>query len=936
MQSLTNKSFVVNQLVSDKNISFMFLTETWLKDDGAATFIEACPSDYKFLHAPRPKKRGGGVAILFSNKFNCTKMNLGSFSSFEYMAMRVQANLKLIIIVLYRPPKFSSSFLSDFSTFMSDVLTNYDKAIIAGDFNIHVNKSDDAIAKSFLDTLNGFGLVQNVTEQPTHRKGNTLDLVISHALDINNISVTDVGLSDHHCVFFDFDISTQISTPNNVIHRRRINASAELKISDLIKSGDLLNGHCTPDEMVDSFNNNLRGILDNIAPIRTTTRTRARYSPWMNDSLRALKRKCRVTERLWRKTKLEVHRQSLRDEISSYNNAVRSERKAYFSKIITDNQHNAKVLFSTIDHLLNPTHSNNNLNAASHAKCEEFARFFNKKIADIREGIQGGNAAISVAHSGDTPRGGLNPPRRPESFQKFCPITEDDLCKIVRESKQSTCSLDAIPTYLLKNILGCLAAPLLQIVNTSMLTGIFPSSFKTAMVKPLLKKTNLDQNSLNNYRPISNLPFISKVLEKVVFKQLNQHLAGNDILEKFQSGFRANHSTETALTKIISDLRLSTAANKVSALILLDLSAAFDTIDHNILIDRLESWVGLSGHVLEWFKTYITGRQFFVTIGEYVSNKYDVPFGVAQGSCLGPLLFSLYMLPLGSIIREHNVDFHSYADDTQLYISVEPSQTTAIHALTKCMSAITDWMNSNFLKLNEDKTEVLLIGPKKKRAKLHSSLGDLSIHIKDKVTSLGVVIDSDLSFEPHINKITKSAFFHLRNVNKVRGLAPRQDAEKLIHAFVTSRIDYCNALFSGLPKKLIDKLQLIQNSAARILTRTRMREHISPVLADLHWLPVSYRIDFKILLTVFKALNGLAPSYISDMLSFYAPARALRSTDAKLLRTPTPPQKKIGDAAFACYAPKRWNALPIEIRSATSVDSFKKQLKTHLFILANS
>ena len=210
------------------------------------------------------------------------------------------------------------------------------------------------------------------------------------------------------------------------------------------------------------------------------------------------------------------------------------------------------------------------------------------------------------------------------------------------------------------------------------------------------------------------------------------------------------------------------------------------------------------------------------------------------------------------------------------------------------------------------------------------------MRIKDKVTSLGVVLDSDLSFEPHINKITKSSFFRLRNINKVRDLASQQDAETLVHAFVTSGLDYCNALFSGLPKKLIDKLQLIQNSAARILTRTRRREHIRPVLAGLHWLPVSHRIDFKILLTVFKAQHGLAPSYISDMLSFYDPARALRSTDAKLLRTPTPPRKKIGDAAFVCYAPKRWNALPIDIRSATTIDSFKKQLKTHLFTLAYS
>ncbi|KAG5270734.1 hypothetical protein AALO_G00195980, partial [Alosa alosa] len=179
--------------------------------------------------------------------------------------------------------------------------------------------------------------------------------------------------------------------------------------------------------------------------------------------------------------------------------------------------------------------------------------------------------------------------------------------------------------------------------------------------------------NLSNYRPISNLSFLSKVLEKVVCNQLNTFLNESSILEKFQSGFRSNHSTETALVKIVNDLRLATDSNKVSILILLYLSAAFDTIDHSILIHRLAKWVGLSDNALNWFQTYITGRDFYISLGDHVSEKHDLPFGVAQGSCLGPLLFSLYMLPLGNVISQHNVNFHSYADDTQLYISVEPT-----------------------------------------------------------------------------------------------------------------------------------------------------------------------------------------------------------------------------------------------------------------------
>ncbi|KAL2080625.1 hypothetical protein ACEWY4_024418 [Coilia grayii] len=200
-----------------------------------------------------------------------------------------------------------------------------------------------------------------------------------------------------------------------------------------------------------------------------------------------------------------------------------------------------------------------------------------------------------------------------------------------------------------------------------------------------------------------------------------------------------------------------------------------------MLLHRLKTWVGLSGHVLKWLESYITGRtlnpnpKFYISIGDHISKNHDVPFGVAQGSCLGPLLFSLYMLPLGNIIKKHNIDFHSYADDTQLYISVEPNKTTALQSLTSCLSAVTHWMSNNFLKLNENKTELLLIGPKDKREALLPSLGNLNQYVREQVTSLGVILDSDLSLKPHINKVTKTAYFHLRNIAKVRPFLTQPD-----------------------------------------------------------------------------------------------------------------------------------------------------------------
>ena len=184
--------------------------------------------------------------------------------------------------------------------------------------------------------------------------------------------------------------------------------------------------------------------------------------------------------------------------------------------------------------------------------------------------------------------------------------------------------------------------------------------------------------------------------------------------------------------------------------------------------------------------------------------------------------------------------------------------------------------------------------------------------------------------------ITKVAFFHLRNIARIRSYLSLDDAKTLIHAFVFSRLDYCNALFSGLPKKTTDRLQLVQNAAARVLTKTRMRDHITPVLASLHWLPVASRIDFKILLLVYKALNGLAPPYLKDCLPDYDPGRPLRSSSAGLLDVPKMTYKKYGQAAFCFYGPTIWNKLPVYLKQAASVDIFKTHLKTYLYRLAFS
>ena len=228
---------------------------------------------------------------------------------------------------------------------------------------------------------------------------------------------------------------------------------------------------------------------------------------------------------------------------------------------------------------------------------------------------------------------------------------------------------------LLKLCFNELGPIITNLVNLSLSEGIFPSSFKQALVQPLLKKPSLSTDDLNNFRPISNLIFISKILEKVVASRIQSHLSSNSLSSSFQSVYRIFHSTETTLLKIHNDLILAMGHGEVTSLILLDLSAAFDTVDHSILVTRLQNWFGLDGLSLYWFSSYLALRSQAVSINDSISAFSTLSCGVPQGSVLGPLLFTLYTTPLGSVISKNSLKYHLYADDTQLYISFTPTNS---------------------------------------------------------------------------------------------------------------------------------------------------------------------------------------------------------------------------------------------------------------------
>jgi hypothetical protein len=414
---------------------------------------------------------------------------------------------------------------------------------------------------------------------------------------------------------------------------------------------------------------------------------------------------------------------------------VTSARRAYFKNLITKYKDKPRNLWSTIDKILGRQVVTSLPTFESLADITtSFLKFFNNKITKLISQL---------------PAPTINPlslpPDKPPDLSSFEPATVEEVTALVNRCSDSTCLLDCIPTKLLKSCADILSAPLTNLINLSLQDGTFPETFKRAHLKPLLKKQGLSTEDMTNYRPISNLSNISKILERIIYNRLSEHIHSFNTYSIFQFAYRRFFSTETALLRIQNDLLLAIDKQKVTALVLLDLSAAFDTIDHRILFHRLENWFGVSGSALGLLSSYLTGRSQSVIINGHCSPSEPLATGVPQGSVLGPLLFTIYTTPVAHLIQGQSFSFHLYADDTQIYISfASKDMDVNLKALSNTLDIVHSWFTSNRLTLNPSKTEYLIIGTRQQRAKLASTtlkFAHSDLQPVPSARNLGVIFD---------------------------------------------------------------------------------------------------------------------------------------------------------------------------------------------------
>ena len=590
--------------------------------------------------------------------------------------------------------------------------------------------------------------------------------------------------------------------------------------------------------------------------------------PWYNADIAKAKRRRRKAERRWRRTRLSEDLEMFKRLKNHVTHISTKARRNFYSDFMRENGGDQGRLFRATRALLLPKDDfcfPDYVDSATLAN--DIGRFFYRKIINIRTDLDA--AAMEAqgrVHHDAVFDGG-------QTLYGFTPLSTEEVKKLIQKSSKKSCALDTMPTSLVVSVIDELLPSISIILNSSLSLGYFPEVWKAALVDPRLKKSG-QAASLTNLRPVSNLQFISKLTERAVSDQTAEHVSRSGLYPLLQSAYRAGHSTEKALLKVQNDILLAMDRQHVTLLVRLDLSAAFDTVNHRVLLRRLEVTYGITGTALQWFRSYLTGRTQRVYINQTYSDDFPLPHGVPQGSCLGPLLFMIYASKLFEVAKNHLPNIYAYADDTQIYLSFKPYSTAgeqdAITALQDCISDIRSWMIADRLKLNDDKTEFMIIGTRAQLDKVNVSeivVGQTKVPAVTIVRNLGTWLDTNLTMSAQINKTCQAVIYHLYNIKRISRYLSHDDRKSIVQAVIMSRIDYCNSLLVGVPSTQLSKLQLLQNAAARPVSNVAKYDHITPTLVNLHWLPGTYRVNFKIAMLAHKCIYGNALEYLKDLIN---------------------------------------------------------------------
>ena len=685
----------------------------------------------------------------------------------------------------------------------------------------------------------------------------------------------------------------------------------------------LLNFFENPNDALDFFMQLFESLLDKHAP-KITKRVKRTLQPnWFNTEISEASKMRDYYHRILDMENYRIWRNKTKTLISN-------SKQQYFTKNINENKRNPKQLWKNLHDLTNKSKIQHAPTIVSQEGepvlgPEETANSFNDFFTSVFQQYSNTDKIMADCISDklkDFIKTKLPQEARFQTSQISLAFVKKQLQSL--DITKAT-GLDGLSARFLRLSAEVIAAPLTKIFNLSISTGIFPESFKKAKVTPCFKKG--DKSDRSNYRPISVLSLLSKIIEKHVAEQLKSYLNMYDLLYERQSGFRSNHSCETALIAIIDDWISAIDKNEIVGTVLLDFSKAFDLVNHKILLEKLHHYQFDEG-TLQWFTSYFDQRSQQVSISGKLSNPKFISSGVPQGSVLGPLLFLIYINDLPLEIKKSILD--KFADDTTMSKSGSCIQEITDDLNEDAKDSI-NWCGKNKMSVNIPKTKAMFITSAHKQSIIQENppeirINSSAIDISRQEKLLGVTIDSTLNWAAQVDATLKKCNSLLYLLGRIKTYLDTPTRKLYFNAYILPHLDYCNTIWGNCSNELIDKIIKFQKRAARVILDKDLTTPSSELFQQLGWMRFDDRVKYRKCMLMYKSLHNLAPTYLGNKFTYTHNVHNLdlRSASNQTLYVPKP-NLEIYRKSFSYSGPKIWNTLPELVRNAPSLESFKQR-----------
>ena len=934
------KSNELTQLIIDHRLDILSLNETNLKETIHSSTINI-PTSFDLIRCDRPNSSRGGCGLVVSKNLAYTKLNIESqLLNIEAIWIKLK-NSKVNVCSFYRSENYCS--VDNFIDYINFCMKKFKgkKVVWIGDINIDQNNISSNQYKKLDKTLRCYNLVQTIQGiTRVAKKGNsysqtTIDVIFTNCYsDFANASVLDECIGDHQAIMCEMKFEVPIAPK---FEKAEIRNHSKQNIKEFITylSTDCDYSRLLECNDVEAVTAGLSDHLEQAYTCFFPTKTIVKHEKFIHKPSADLLNAINYTHFLYGKfKKLKKKRdESNCDECGTCrkctkcniawdnyktqrNIRTKLSRNCKRSNIIKDLK--AKSIKNDLKGIWKTIKLASNM--APNTKQDKIptdidSELFNTHFANIGSDLQEEAPHIHNVNFSD-----FLPPRNSQlSFDSFQEIEEHDVLGYIKSLNGCKASFDDIPLFLWKEAAPYIVKPLTHLVNLSLTTGVVPSLCKRARVTPI-HKTGAN-NDPNNFRPISILPFIGKLIEYFVCQQLTDYMEENRLLTRHQYGFRKNHSTTYLMFDLIDEIYKSKSRSYKPGIIFLDIKKAFDTVNHDILLKKL-AYYGIHGTVLEWFRNFLLDRYQCTKINGKISSFLQILSGVPQGSILGPLLFSIY---INDMIYACNLSKpYLFADDGALFFD-QTCRNSFVNMKIELLT-IFKWLSVNKLSLNSQKSSFIIFDADDQHHEIKVECNNVSITIEEckETKYLGLILDSKLNFKSHVDYIIKKVTKRIGAMYRSKSLLPIKYRKMFANALMLPQFDYLDTIYSRASRTKLAELDIIYKKVAKIALDVPRTESSLNVYKDMKWLPLHLRRQLHLANYMFRIIHDNCPTNFSNKFSYISGGS--RSSEMCNLYV----NRSASHKNFQYLGSKCWNNVPVDLRNLSDItcfnNSYKKQL----------